>query len=113
MYRKMAAVAGLILFSAAAFAGARAEDVPTFDLALEGPVFKPAELRVPAGKPFIINFTNSNAGPAELESIDLRIEKIAPPNSTIVVRVLAADKGTYEFVDEFQEHIAKGTIIAE
>ena len=92
---------------------ARAGDTATYDLVLEGTTFKPAELHVKAGEAFVINFNNTNAAPAELESIDLKIEKIAPAKSTISVRVLPADAGTYTFVDEFQEDVAKGTIIAE
>jgi len=92
---------------------ARADEIATYDLTLEGTTFKPAELRVKADEPFVINFNNMNAAPAELEAIDLKIEKIAPAKSTISVRVLPADAGTYTFVDEFQEDVAKGTIIAE
>lgn len=111
MNRKYALLAGCFL--AAMMSPAMADEIATYDLTLEGTTFSPAELRVPAGKPFVIKFNNTNAAPAELESIDLKVEKIAPPNSTIMVRVLSPDAGTYTFVDEFQEDVAKGTIVAE
>jgi len=104
--------AGLVFASAAA-APVHAEDAATYEIRLEGQTFTPSELRVEAGKPFIIKFTNANKAPAEFESIDLKIEKIVPANSTVVVRSRAVDKGTYVFVDEFQEDVAKGTVVAE
>ena len=65
------------------------------------------------GFSFNPQFTNENASPAELESADLQIEKVAPAKSTVTVKVKALDKGKYEFVDEFQEDEAKGVITAE
>lgn len=92
---------------------ALAEEVPTFNLALDGTTFTPPELKVPANKPFIIKFKNNNAGVAELEAKDLGIEKKAAGKSEVVVRVKGGAAGKYLFVDEFQEDVAKGQIIAE
>jgi len=92
---------------------AHAEDAQTIDLALKGTAFTPGEIRVPAGKPFIIKFTNGNAAPVELEAKDLKIEKVAAGNSEIVVRVKAMPAGKYLFVDEYQEDVAKGYVIVE
>ena len=94
-------------------APARSDDVKTYSLTLKDTTFTPAELKVPAGQPFIIAFNNLNAAPAELESSDLQIEKVTPANGQIVVRVKALDKGSYAFVNEFQEDDAKGVIVAE
>lgn len=104
----------LISLALIAFVGAAlAEDVPTFDLALNGTAFTPAELHVPAGKPFIIKFKNNNSGVAELEAKDFGIEKKAAGKSEVIVRVKGGAAGSYLFVDEFQEDVAKGQIIAE
>ncbi len=92
---------------------ALAEDVPSFDLALDGTTFTPAEIHVPANKPFIIKFKNNNAGVAELEAKDFGIEKKAAGKSEVIVRVKGGAAGKYLFVDEFQEDVAKGQIIAE
>ena len=92
---------------------ARAEDVMTYELSLKDQAFTPAELRVPAGKPFMIKFTNGNSAAAELEAKDLQVEKLAAPNSEIVVRVKAQQPGKYLFVDEYQEDVAKGFIVVE
>ena len=44
---------------------------------------------------------------------DFGIEKKAAGKSEVVVRVKASPAGKYLFVDEFQEDVAKGQIVAE
>ncbi|MBI2719317.1 MAG: cupredoxin domain-containing protein [Rhizobiales bacterium] len=94
-------------------APALAEDPVIYELSLKGTAFTPAEFEVPADKAFIIKFSNGNAAPAELEAKELNIEKVAPGNSVIIVRVKAQRPGKYLFVDEFQENVAKGTVIVK
>ena len=96
-----------------AASAALADDLVTYELTLKAQVFTPAEIKVPAGKPFIIKLINVNAAPAELEAKELYIEKAVAGNSEIVVRVKAASPGKYLFVDEYQEDVAKGYVIAE
>ena len=91
----------------------RAEDIVTYETTLKDKVFTVSEIKVPAGKPFIIKMTNANSAPAELEAKELKIEKAAAGNSTILVRVKAMEPGKYLFVDEYQEDVAKGYIIVE
>ena len=91
----------------------RAEEVVTYEVTLSKDVFTPAEIKVPAGKPFMLKMINGNAKPAELESKPMKVEKIAPANGTIVVRVRAMEPGKYLFVDEFQEDTAKAHVIVE
>jgi Cupredoxin-like domain len=90
-----------------------ADEVTTYETKLDGTVFTPAEIKVPAGKPFILKFLNANAAPAEMESSELNFEKIAAGNTSVVVRVKAMEPGKYLFVDEFQEDIAKGYVVVE
>ena len=104
----------LISFAFALAVGpALADDLPSFDLTLDGAKFTPAEIHVPANKPFIIKFKNHNAGVAELEAKDFGIEKQAAGKSEVTVRVKGEPAGKYLFVDEFQEDVAKGQIVAE
>lgn len=91
----------------------RAEDVTTYETTLKDKAFTVAEIKVPAGKPFILKVTNANAAPAELEAKDMQIEKPVAANSEIVVRVKAMPAGKYLFVDEYQEDFAKGYIVVE
>ena len=90
-----------------------AEDIVTYETTLKDKAFTVTEIKVPAGKPFMIKMTNANAVPAELEAKELRIEKVAAGNSTIVVRVRAMEPGKYLFVDEYQEEVARGYVIVE
>jgi leucyl-tRNA synthetase len=102
-----------LAFAVAAATPLRAEDVTTYETTLKDAAFSVSEIKVPAGKPFIIKMTNANAAPAELEAKELKIEKVAAGNSTIVVRVKAMEPGKYLFVDEYQEDVAKGYVIVE
>lgn len=100
---------GLLAFTPAALA----EDMVTYEITLKGAAFDKTELKIPAGKPFIIKLNNANAAPAELEAKDMKIEKVAAGNTSIVVRVKAMAPGKYLFVDEYQEDVAKGYVIVE
>lgn len=102
-------LAGLLAFTPAALA----EDMVTYEITLKGAAFDKTELKIPAGKPFIIKLNNANAAPAELEAKDMKIEKVAAGNTSIVVRVKAMAPGKYLFVDEYQEDVAKGYVIVE
>lgn len=109
----MRALAAISISAALLAVPAEADDAKTYALTLKDAQFTPAELKVPSGQEFMIEFTNENGAPAELESADLQIEKIAPPKSKVVVKVKALKAGSYAFVDEFQEDAAKGVVVAE
>jgi Cupredoxin-like domain len=90
-----------------------AEDLVTYEVTLKGAAFDQTEIKVPAGKPFILKLNNQNAAAAELEAKELKIEKPAAGNSSIVARVKAMEPGKYLFVDEYQEDVAKAYVIVE
>ena len=56
--------------------------------------FSPEEIKVKAGKPFVLVVTNKDAKPEEFESKELRIEKVIPAGKTASIRVRACT-GTY------------------
>ena len=94
--------------------GALAQDKPTeIPLTIENNRFSPAEIKVPAGKPFVLVVTNKDAKPEEFESKELRIEKVVPGGKTMKIRVRALKPGAYPFVGEYHEKTAKGRIVAE
>ncbi len=92
---------------------AYAQDAPVFEITLKGQTFTPAELKVPAGTAFTIKVKNENDAPAEFESHDLKIEKIVSGHSEIIVKVKPLPDGTFEFVDEYHEDVARGTVVSE
>jgi plastocyanin len=92
---------------------AGAEDAVETVVTLKGQVFTPAEVHLPVGQAVSVRFKNLNSGPAEIESKPLKIEKLVPGGGEIVVRVKARSPGRTEFVDEYQEDVAKGVFVAE
>ena len=94
--------------------GALAAEGPTeVPLVIEANRFRPEEVRVKAGAPFVLVITNRDRGPEEFESHELRIEKVIPAGKTVRMRVPALKAGTYPFVGEYHEKTAKGRIVAE
>jgi plastocyanin domain-containing protein len=75
--------------------------------------FNPDEIKVKAGKPFLLVVTNKDAKPEEFESKDLRIEKVIPAGKTASIRVRALKPGTYTFFGEYNPKTAQGRIVAE
>jgi Cupredoxin-like domain len=102
-------IAGFMVLSTAAYA----DEPVTYELTLKGNAFDKSEIKVPSGKPFMLKLNNQNAQPAELEGKDMKIEKIAAGNSSIIVRVKAMEPGKYLVVDEYQEDVAKTYVIVE
>lgn len=107
-------VAVLAMFTAVAAAtNALAADPPEIAVTIENNRFKPEEIRVKAGQPFVLVVTNKDAGPEEFESKELRVEKVIPGGKTMRIRVRALKPGSYPFVGEYHEKTAKGRIVAE
>ncbi len=97
----------------AAGAALAADAVPEVTLVIEKNRFEPAELRVPAGKPFVLVITNKDSAAEEFESKPLRLEKVVPAGKTVRLRVPALKPGSYAFVGEYHEATAKGRLVAE
>jgi plastocyanin len=96
-----------------AFSAARAEEPIKVPVAIKDHRFDPAELRVPAGKPFVLEVTNEDVTPEEVESKPLKFEKVVPGNKAATVRVRSLEKGRYRFFGEYHEATAQGVVIAE
>jgi plastocyanin len=103
------ALFGLVLTTTAS-AQDKATEIP---LTIENNRFSPAEIKVPAGKPFTLVVTNKDGKPEEFESKELRIEKVIPAGKTANIRVRALKPGSYPFFGEFNPKTAQGRIIAE
>jgi plastocyanin len=100
----MALIAGPVL---------AAEAPPEIALTIENNRFRPEEVRVKAGQPFVLVIANKDKGAEEFESKDLRIEKVIPGGRTIHLKMPALKAGSYGFVGEYHEKTAKGRIVAE
>jgi len=82
-------------------------------LTLKDHQFTPTELVVPADKQVKITVRNEDGTPAEFESKSLGREKVINGNSSAIIIIGPLKAGSYAFVDEFHEDVAKGTIVAK
>jgi plastocyanin domain-containing protein len=96
--------------SAVAVAQDKPQEIP---VTIQNNRFTPEEIKVKAGKPFVLVVTNKDAKPEEFESKELRIEKVIPAGKTASIRVRALKPGTYPFFGEFNPKTAQGRIVAE
>ena len=107
---------GVIVFFAAAavapLAPASAEDLQTYQIAIKDRHFNPAELHVPAGKPFLLEVANQDAQADEFEMNKPPLEKVIQPGASGRVRVRPLAKGRFIFFDDFHPD-TKGAIVAE
>jgi len=82
-----------------------------YTLTLKDHVFVQETLTVPAGVEFSLIVVNQDSGAEEFESHDLHIEKIVTGGKSITLAIGPLDPGTYNFVGEFHEDSAHGTLI--
>ena len=88
-------------------------ELPGFTLSIENHRFEPSEITVPAGKRIRLVIDNKDSTPEEFESRSLRVEKIIPGGKKGTVTIGPLKPGAYEFVGEFHESTAKGTLHAK
>jgi hypothetical protein len=108
----MLKIAAVVLAFFALQAGAVADDLQTYKLELKDHKFAPAELHVPAAKPFWVVIANSEDAADEFEMGAPTVEKIIQPGAEGRVRVRPLAPGRYTFFDDFHPD-AKGAIVAE
>jgi hypothetical protein len=82
-------------------------------LTLKDHKFTPAEIEAPAGKPFTLEVVNQDSAAAEIESKELRFEKLAPAGGKAVVKVRALTPGRYRFFDDYHESTAQGYVVVK
>jgi len=109
MFARLLAPALLCLLLAAP---ARAAD-DEFKLVIENHKFEPAELVIPAGKKVKLIVENRDPTPEEFDSHALNREKVIAGKSTATIFIGPLKPGSYEYVGEYNEKTAKGTIVAK
>jgi uncharacterized cupredoxin-like copper-binding protein len=82
-------------------------------LAMTKDRFVPAEVRVKAGRPFVLVLTNQDDISHELDIPKLKLEKKVRAGQTIRVQIPALKAGPYDLVDDDATPSLKGTMIAE
>jgi heme/copper-type cytochrome/quinol oxidase subunit 2 len=96
-----------------AAAPVRAAEPANAQLVIRNHRFEPAELRVPANTPVVIEVRNEDDTAEEFESAALRVEKVIAGKRQGTVRVKALQPGRYPFVGEYHADTAQGVLVAE
>jgi hypothetical protein len=99
-----------LLLLALAPAAARAAD--PVKLVLKDHRFAPDHVQVPAGERLRLEVANQDSTPAEMESYDMKFEKIVVPGGHIAVSAGPLKPGTYKFFDDYHPDTAQGTVTA-
>ena len=94
-------------------APAHSEDAATYVLTLENDAFTPADLKVPADKPFTLKVVNKEKAGVEIEAKDLKIEKVVVAGDEMIAHVKAQKPGRYLLVNEYKEDQVKTYIVVE
>jgi plastocyanin len=88
-------------------------DLTELTLVIKHHEFQPAKLTAPAGKRIKIIVDNQDPTAEEFESSDLSREKVVEGNSQGVVMLGELAPGTYNFVGEFHEDTAIGSLVVK
>src|SRR5260370_273328 len=94
-----------VLFLAGLLGGAivpvLAEEASTFEIVIKDHRYEPAEIKVAAGRPFVIRIKNLDPTAEEFESPALKVEKVIAGGSEGTVRARGLAPGRYEFIGEY------------
>ena len=96
-----------------AAASAQAAEPASLQLVIKDHRFEPAELRVPANTPLVIEVRNEDDTAEEFESAALRVEKVIAGKRQGTVRLKPLRPGRYPFIGEDHPDTAQGVIVAE
>jgi hypothetical protein len=117
MMRKSAPIGALAVLTGLAAplfnSPARADEVATYVLTLENDAFAPTDLKIPAGKPFVLKVVNKERAGVEIEAKDLKIEKVVAAGGEVIAHVKAQKPGRYLLVNEYKEDTVKIDVVVE
>jgi len=111
MFSRAAMLAAVALVSVTAIGAAKAQSATEIQLSYKDKKFTPAEISAPANTPIVIKLKNLNSKAMEFESKALKIEKVVVGSSHATINVRAQKPGRYEFVDEYNEDVARGVLV--
>lgn len=83
------------------------------DINLQNHIFTPSEVKVPAHQKITLVINNLDDTVEEFDSPALKREKILKSNSITKIILAPLLPGRYDFVGEFYQETAKGTVIVE
>ncbi len=112
MQLKALLLTGPIFFSGITGNAANAAEKPV-ELVLQDHVYRPSELRLPAGEPVVILLKNLDSTSEEFESEVLRVAQEVAANGEALINLKPMAPGRYPFIGEDHEATAKGVLIVE
>ena len=83
------------------------------EITLKDHVFSPEEIRIPANKKITLVVHNLDPTVEEFDSPALKREKLLKSNSVTNIILAPLAPGRYDFIGEFYQDTAKGTVIVE
>jgi plastocyanin len=101
----------LTMLAAAALHPAAAQD--SYVLTIKDHKFDPAQIEIPAGQEVTIVVQNADDTVEEFESETLDLEEVIGGGQEASFNVGPLEAGTYEFVGEFHEDTAKGSVVVK
>ena len=88
-------------------------DPATIKVQIRDHRFSPAEIHVKANLPTVLEVTNADNLPEELDSPDLKVEKVIAAGQTGLVRIRPLKPGRYAFSGEYHAATAQGVVVSE
>ena len=110
---KATILAAVCAASVSAVTVARAQSATEIQLSYKDKKFDPAEINAAANTPIVIKLKNLDAKAMEFESKILHIEKVVAGSGEATINVRAQKPGRYEFVDEYNEKVARGALVVK
>jgi plastocyanin len=109
MFGKLSAGLMALFFASAAAVAAEPEQL----LVIKNHRFEPAEFTVPAGQRIKLVVHNQDSTPEEFESKPLNREKLVAAGAKATIFIGPLKAGRYDFVGEYNETTAKGTVVVQ
>ncbi len=110
MIRCISLTLTVVLLAASSAALAEA---PPITVTLKDHRFTPAEIKVPANQPIVLNVTNTDNLAEEFDSTALKVEKVIAGGQSGLVRIHPLRPGRYAFMGEYHSATAQGVVIAQ
>ena len=108
-----AAVAALAVVLLAGCSQPSASNAEAIKVVLKDHQFSPAEIRVKANTPVVLEITNADGLADEFDSESLKVEKVIAGGQKGLVRLRPLARGRYSFMGEYHAKTAQGVVVAE
>ena len=106
-------ILGLLLSLSLVAQATQAGEMAAFEIVARDGRLYPERLEVPAGVKLKLTLRNEGKTPVEIENLELRVEKVLPPNAAAVITIQPLRPGSYTLIDEFHAETGKMVLVAK